>query len=154
MSQLEETDDFYAAGRKISEHIADSKGKEVSTATLQALIRDFLPQHEELQEALRSIVARPDFLQLVKLAGCEKGILQRDAFLERLKDTYSPKVISATEYFINGLLKICTGNGIRTASKKQDKASSPGKINENETSVTNAKQTQERLKWSGFTGFD
>lgn len=61
MSQQQEVDDFYAAGRNLAQHITDSNGKDISSATLQALIRDLLPQHEELQEALRSIVARPDF---------------------------------------------------------------------------------------------
>ena len=61
---------------------------------MQALVRDLLPHHEELQEALRSIVARPDFLQLAKLAGSGRGIPQRDAFLERLKNVYRSKIIS------------------------------------------------------------
>jgi hypothetical protein len=104
MSQLEGTDDFYVAGRKLAKHIADSKGKEVSTATLQALIRDFLPQHEEEQEAFRSIVARPDFLRLVKLASSGQGVAQKCALVESLKNIYSSKAVEAADRLVCGML--------------------------------------------------
>jgi hypothetical protein len=125
MSQQEDTEDFYAAGRKLAQHIADSNDKDISTATLQALIRDFLPQHEDTHEALRGIVSRPDFLQLVKLSGGgAKGILQRDAFLERLKNVYSPKIISNIKHLASGLLQVGTGNGIGFDKNKQTIAGS------------------------------
>lgn len=104
MSQLEEKDDFYAAGRKLAQHITNSKGKEISTATLQALIRDFLPQHEEVQEALRSIVARPDFRELVKLAGSRKGVAQKCSVVESLKKIYSIETVEAAENLMRGIL--------------------------------------------------
>ena len=104
MSNQEKIDDFYAAGRKLAEHIADSKGKEVSTATLQALIRDFLHQHEDLQEALRSIVTRPDLLQLAKLASSGKGGAQKTAFVENLRKIYSAETIVAVDSLACGLL--------------------------------------------------
>lgn len=106
MYQQVEKDDFYAAGRKLAEQIADSKGKEVSTATLQALIRDLLPQHEEAQEALRSIVARQDFLQLAKLAGSGKGVAQKCSFTESLRSVYSAKTVEAAERLVCGMMGI------------------------------------------------
>jgi len=111
MSQLEETDDFYATGRKLAKHIADSKDKEVSAATLQALIRDFLPQHEESQEALRSIIARPDSLQLFKLANSGQGGAQKCALIESLKSIYSVKTLEEADRLVCGML----GLSIKTA---------------------------------------
>ena len=111
MSQLDEADDFYATGRKLAKHIGDSKGKEVSTATLQALIRDFLPQHEEVQEALRSIIARPDSLQLVKLARSGQGGAQKCALIESLKNIYSARTVEAADRLVCGML----GLSIKTA---------------------------------------
>jgi hypothetical protein len=125
MSQQEDTEDFYAAGRKLAQHIADSNDKDIPTATLQALIRDFLPQHEDTHEALRGIVSRPDFLQLVKLSGSgKKGIIQRDAFLERLINVYSPKIVSNIKHLTSGLLQVDTGNSIGFDKNKQTVASS------------------------------
>jgi tetratricopeptide (TPR) repeat protein len=129
MSNQEEIVDFYAAGRKLAEHIVDYKGNDIPTATLQALIKDLLPQHEELQEALRSIVARPDFLQLAKLAGSGKGILQRDRFLERLKNVYSSKIISDTKHLTSGLLQTGTVNSTHPDTNTQNDASNPEEIN-------------------------
>lgn len=104
MSQQEDGDDFYAAGIRLAEHIAVSSDKDISTATLQALIRDFLPQHEELQEALRSIVARPDFLQLVKLAGSGKGGAQKCALIESLRKIYSTDTVEAADKLVCGIM--------------------------------------------------
>lgn len=104
MSQLEEVDDFYEAGRKLSGYIVDSMGKHISTATLQALIRDILPQHEELQEALRSIVTRPDFLQLVQLANSENGLAKKCAFVESLRKIYSGETVVAADSLACGMM--------------------------------------------------
>ena len=106
MSQQQETDDFYAAGRNLAQHITDSNGKDISSATLQALIRDLLPQHEELQEALRSIVARPDFFQLVKFVDSGKGFAQKYAFIESLRRIYSTDTIGAADKLACGLLSV------------------------------------------------
>jgi len=104
MSKQEDADDFYAAGRQLAEHIADLEGKEVSTASLQALIRDLLPRHEELQESLRSIVARPDFLQLVKSAGRGGGIVRKNAFIQSLRKVYSMETLEAADYLASGVM--------------------------------------------------
>lgn len=106
MSHVEESDDFYAAGRKLARHIANSKSKDLYTATLQALIRDFLPRHEELQESLRSIVARPDFLQLVKLVGSQKGLAQKCFFVENLRNKYSAGTIIAADRLVCGMMAL------------------------------------------------
>ena len=103
MPQLVEIDDFYEAGKKLAKHFADSKGKDISIATLQALIRDFLPQHRELQEALRSIVARPEFLQLM-LVGSKIGLAQKCAFVENLKKIYSAETVSAADSLVCGMI--------------------------------------------------
>lgn len=149
MSQLKETDDFYAAGRKLGEYLVDSNGKDISTATLQALMRDFLPQHEEAQEALRSIVAIPSFRQLLPLAGSNhKGVLQRDAFLQSLQDVYAPRIINASKQLINGLLQATTENFIRIAHNETTQTSQHPKktamIGEcpNEESIEKASMTQ------------
>jgi len=103
-------DDFYLAGRKLAKHIADSKGKDVSAATLQAMIRDFLPQHDELQEVLRSIIARPDSLRLVKLANTRhadpQSALILKALIERLKIIYSAKTVKAADRLLCGMLSL------------------------------------------------
>jgi hypothetical protein len=100
MSQQEDGDDFYAAGRRLAEHIAESSDRDISTATLQALIRDFLPEREELQEALRSIVARPDFFQLVKFVDSGKGVAQKSAFIESLRKIYSTDTVEAADKLV------------------------------------------------------
>jgi len=117
MSQLEEADDFYAAGRKLAEYIANSNGKEVSTATLQALIRDFLPQHEDAQEALRSIAARADFLKLVQLAGSGLGVAQKCAFIESLRKIYSAETTIATDRLVCGILLLPPSASLRTINE-------------------------------------
>ncbi|WP_255124504.1 hypothetical protein [Synechococcus lacustris] len=111
MYEQEDADDFYLAGRKLAAHIAYFKEKDISVATLQALIRDLLPEHEELQEALRSIVARPGFLQLVQLAGSEKGVAQKCVFTESLRKIYSAETVSAAESLVCGMI----GLGVTTA---------------------------------------
>jgi len=115
MPQLVEIDDFYEAGKKIAKHFADSKGKDISIATLQALIRDFLPQHRELQEALRSIVARPDFLQLM-LVGSKIGFAQKCAFVENLKKIYSAETVSAADSLVCGMI----GLGVTTIQSESE----------------------------------
>jgi len=125
MPKQDDADDLYAAGRQLAEHIANSDGKEASTATLQALLRDFLPQHEELQEALRSIVARPDFQRLAKLAGSGRGISQRDAFLEGLKNVYSSKIISDVKHLTSGLLQTGTANSSHPDTNTQNDTRNP-----------------------------
>jgi len=129
VTKQENADDFYAAGRQLAEHIADLEGKEVSTASLQALIRDLLPRHEELQEALRSIVARPDFRELVKLAGSGRGIPQRDAFLGRLTNVYSSKVISDVKHLTSGLLQTGAANNSHAETNIQKEDSDPEEKN-------------------------
>ena len=104
MPQLDEADDFYAAGRRLAKYIADSEGKAVSTAVLQALIRDLLPQHYEAQEALIAIVARPDFEELVNLAGSKKGSTQKCTLIKRLAEIYSAKMVTAADELVCGLL--------------------------------------------------
>jgi len=116
VTKQENADDFYAAGRQLAEHIADLGGKEVSTASLQALIRDLLPQREELQEALRSIAARPDFLQLVKLASSGQGGAQKCAFIESLKNIYSAKTVEAADRLVCGVL----GLSVKTAHDESE----------------------------------
>ena len=111
MYEQEDADDFYLAGRKLAAHIAYFKEKDISVATLQALIRDLLPEHEELQEALRSIVARPGFLQLVQLADSEKGVAQKCVFAESLRKIYSAETVSAAESLVCGMI----GLGVTTA---------------------------------------
>ena len=75
--EQEDADDFYVAGRKLAAHIAYFKEKDISIATLQALIRDLLPEHEELQEALS-----PDqvFSSSYNLQAVKKELL-RNAYL-------------------------------------------------------------------------
>ena len=119
MSQQEDGDDLYAAGRRLAEHIAVSSDKDISTATLQALIRDFLPQHEELQEALRSIVARPDFLQLVILAGSGKGGAQKCALIESLRKIYSTDTVEAADKLVCGIMGL---EATATQDKSETKA--------------------------------
>jgi hypothetical protein len=119
MSQREEADDFYIAGRMVAEHIAHSKDKDISTATLQALISDFLPEQGELQGALRGIVARPDFIQFIQLAGSEKGAAQKSAFTESLRKTYSTKTVGAIERLINGILSKSQAGSESLQSKEQ-----------------------------------
>lgn len=111
MYEQEDADDFYVAGRKLAAHIAYFKEKDISIATLQALIRDLLPEHEEVQEALRSIVARPGFLQLVQLSGSEKGVAQKCVFAESLRKIYSAETVSAAESLVCGMI----GLGVTTA---------------------------------------
>jgi len=125
MSQQEEADDFYAAGRKVAEYMADSKGKDISIATLQALIRDFLPQHDELQEALRSIVARPEFLQLVQLAGSGTGAIQNSAFIANLTNIYSAKTVGAADRLARGIM------GLGLATIQNDSEVDTDKSNNN-----------------------
>jgi hypothetical protein len=108
MSQQEDADDFYAAGRKLAKYIADSKGKAISTATLQALMRDLLPQHEELQEALRSIVARPMFFQLLQLIGSGRGAAEKLAFIESLRKAYSAETARAADSLVCGMMGLGT----------------------------------------------
>lgn len=108
MDQQDESNDFYAAGRKLAEYITDSSGMDIPTATIQALIRDFLPHYEELQEPLRSIVARPDFLQLTQLAGSEKGVAQKNNFVTKLKKIYSTETICAADSLTCGMLLLKT----------------------------------------------
>ena len=62
-----------------------------------------------MQEGIKSIVVRKDFLQLAKLAGSGAGIAERDAFLESLKIIYSSTIISCTRDLINGLLQAESG---------------------------------------------
>ncbi len=116
MSQLEETDDFYATGKKLAQHIADSNDRDISTATLQALIRDLLPQHEEVQEALRSIATRPDFLQLAKLEGNGNGLAKKCAFIESLKKIYSAETIHAADRLVCGMM----GFGVTTSQNESE----------------------------------
>ena len=111
MYEQEDADVFYLAGRKLAAHIAYFKEKDISIATLQALIRDLLPEHEEVQEALRSIVARPGFLQLVQLAGSEKGVAQKCVFSESLRKIYSAETVTAADSLVCGMI----GLGITTA---------------------------------------
>jgi len=116
MSQLEETDDFYATGKKLAQHIADSNDRNISTATLQALIRDLLPQHEEMQEALRSIATRPDFLRLAKLEGNGNGLAKKCAFIESLKKIYSAETIHAADRLVCGMM----GFGVTTSQNESE----------------------------------
>ncbi len=111
MYEQEDADVFYLAGRKLAAHIAYFKEKDISIATLQALIRDLLPEHEEVQEALRSIVARPGFLQLVQLAGSEKGVAQKCVFSESLRKIYSAETVTAADSLVCGMI----GLGVTTA---------------------------------------
>jgi len=103
-------DGFYLAGRKLAVQMADWRGKEVSTATLQAMIRDFLPQHDELQEVLRNIIARPDSLRLVKLANTRQpdaqSALLLSTLIERLKIIYSAKTVEAADRLLCGMLSL------------------------------------------------
>lgn len=167
---MEEKDDFYAAGRKLAEQIADSKSKEVSIASLQALIRDFLPRHEEMQEALRSIVTRPDFLELAKLAGSEKGGAQKYVCLERLRKVYSTETVAVVDRLVCGML----GLGIDIISDSPNGNSAliaaslaPSEyINSRERDKEKGSRTKESQaradtidnsgnpKWTGFVGFD
>lgn len=137
MEQQEDAGGFYTAGRKFAEHIADSNDKEVSTATLQALIRDLLPQHEELQEALRSIVARPDFLKLVKLAGSGKGGAQKCALIESLRKIYSTGTIEAADNIVCGILYVepsallCIQKGAKSNDERlEDSDKNPSGVEE------------------------
>lgn len=116
MEQQEDAGGFYTAGRKFAEHIAVSNDKEVSTATLQALIRDLLPQHEELQEALRSIVARPDFFHLVKFVDSGKGVAQKCAFIESLRKIYSTDTVEAADKLVCGMM----GLGVTTTESEAE----------------------------------
>ena len=128
MSQQVGADDFYEAGRKLAAHIADSSGKDISTVTLQALIRDLLPQHQQLQEALRSIVGRPGFLRLLPLAGSERGCAQKSAFIESLKKIYSAETVTASESLIRGMLMIAPreAKAIDLKAKMHNKDQSTG----------------------------
>ena len=109
MSKEEEINEFFVAGIKVADHIANSNGKDISAKTMRALISDLLPQPKELQEGIKSIVVRKDFLQLAKLAGSGAGIAERDALLESLKIIYSSTIISCTRDLINGLLQAESG---------------------------------------------
>ena len=149
MTHLEEADDFYAAGRKLAKHIADSSGLDIPTATLQSLIRDYLPQHEELQEALRSIVARVDFLQLVKLAGSRKGGAQKCAFIESLRKIYSTDTVEAADKLACGLLSVeppgLANNQNSSKSNNKFLENSDKKLSEMEE-ARNSSQTEMSVK--------
>lgn len=170
MSQMEGKDDFYAAGTKLAEQIADSKSTEVSIASLQALIRDFLPQHEEVQEVLRSIVTRPDFLELAKLAGSESGVARKYVFLERMRKVYSIEAIAVIDRLVSGMMgigiDIISDNLNGNSALITERLAPSQYINSQENDKEEGSRTKESRaradtvddsgnpKWTGFVGFD
>jgi hypothetical protein len=99
-----ESNDLYSAGQKIGSHLAKLSENEITPALLQALIRDYLPEHEDIQEALRSIVSRTGFIDLLCLAKKEKGAVQKESLLESLKKIYNIESVVAVENLIKGIL--------------------------------------------------
>lgn len=98
--------EFYAAGLKIGNYVVNFGKDNISPKTLQALMGDLLPQYANQQDALRSIVVKSSFLQLLDFAGTGKGIVQRDALLGDLKDVYSERTILAIRLIIDGILHV------------------------------------------------
>jgi len=100
------TNDFYEAGSRIRAVISKEPDNKVPKSVLQALVRDYLPQHEEMQEALRSIIVRPSFTQLLVQAKSGKALIHKSVFVESLRKIYSDETVNTADEFICGILAL------------------------------------------------
>lgn len=104
--QEPDSNDFYTAGFELSRQIREADKGILSAKRAQALLKDFLCQHEDILEALQSIVARPSFAPLLKSPHDAGVFARKQSIVASIRKTYSQEVVFATEDFINGLLSL------------------------------------------------
>ncbi len=102
--QNREEEDFFNTGRELRKHSSSYQRGEIPPGVAQGLIGDYLAQYEGIQEALKSIVAKPGFLQLLRKEELGVKGVQKSSFVESLSKTYSPEVIQAASILIDGIL--------------------------------------------------
>jgi hypothetical protein len=98
--------DFYDAGIRIREILLRSTDEKIAEKTLQALIRDFLPQQEEIMEALINIASKTEFSELIKIKDKQVADRQASIFTKSLSKVYSGETVIAAENLIRGLLAL------------------------------------------------
>jgi hypothetical protein len=124
MQESRNNNDFYAAGFELRKQIRESHENAISTRKAQALLKDYLPHHEEIQEALHSIIARPSFAPLLGLPHRGGAVALQHSLIESLRKTYSEEVVFATEKLINGLLSLDEKEAQNQTSKRPNKQES------------------------------
>jgi len=84
---------------------------------------DLVGAHTELALPLRDLVSRPAFRALAEKAVSGGGLLERDALLQDLQQTFAPAVVAGLAEVLNGLLDLPSGSaGIPAKPAEQTSA--------------------------------
>jgi len=151
MDESSINNDCYMAGFELSRQLRELGKDTLSTKQAQALLKDYLPQHEEILEALQSIVARPSFTPLLKSPHEKAAVARKHSVIASIRKTYSQEVIFAAENLINGLLRLDEGaaalqafNQTRNQYSKTNTQQEYSPTNQTEEHVRAAQSRQNR----------
>ena len=91
---------------------------EPSIQQIHGLLADLLAG-DKLLQTMREVTTRPKFIVLLELAGSGRGVVERDALLQELSDTYLPAIVDEVGQLLNGLLDQPAGNTIYSIKEDQ-----------------------------------
>ena len=98
--------DFYFAGKEIKAVLSESEDGDDNNGKLQALIRDFIPRHEELLETLLTISASNGFTNLLNVEDRQIAEEEKVRFVDNLKRVYDLETVIAAECLVCDLLSL------------------------------------------------
>ena len=105
-----QTQQYRAIGGQLAQYLRRREGPWPSTPTLHGVAADLVGAHTDLALPLRELVGRPAFRSLAEKAGSGGGLLERDALLQDLRQTFAPAVVEGLAEVLNGLLELPSGS--------------------------------------------
>lgn len=84
---------------------------QVSPGMLQGIAADLVGSDERLLLPLRNLVSLPGFRALIPLAGSGRGLPERDALLQDIRETFSPQIVEALGEVLSGFLALPSPHG-------------------------------------------
>lgn len=91
-------------GVRLASVLRGREGQDLSASSLQGIAADVVAGDEKLILPIRYLISLPIFRQLIPKAGSGTGLAERDAILQDIQETFSPRIAKAVGEVLSGFL--------------------------------------------------
>jgi len=91
-------------GVRLASVLCGREGQNLSASSLQGIAADVVAGDEKLILPTRYLISLPIFRQLIPKAGSGTGLAERDAILQDIQETFSPRIAKAVGEVLSGFL--------------------------------------------------
>lgn len=102
---------YLSIGKKLSAYLQGTGRRLPEPQVLNAVVSDFAGGDDDILIPIKTLLAKPAFREMARLAGTGKGEVQKLSLLHQLEGIFSEPVIIRLGYFLDGFLGISSTPG-------------------------------------------